>query len=244
MTVAALLEGTPAVAARIVGDASASIGGDGPRLPPDRPGRPVLLPAGRARRRAPLRRRGGGGRGRSAAGRPPRSTSASPQVVVADTRAAMGPLAATLLGPPVAADDDVGVTGTNGKTTTTHLLAAVLDAAGWPTGVIGTLTGAHTTPEAPELQAPPGRAAPTRAGGPSRWRSRRTPSAMHRVDGTRFAVAGLHQPRARPPRLPRDDGALLRRQGRAVRRRTWPTAASSTSTTCTAGCWSTSQPSR
>ena len=46
----------------------------------------------------------------------------------------------------------VGITGTNGKTTTSHLLAAILRAAGWPTGVIGTLSGTHTTPEAPELQ--------------------------------------------------------------------------------------------
>jgi len=44
------------------------------------------------------------------------------------------------------------VTGTNGKTTTTSLLAAILRHAGRPTGVIGTLTGRHTTPEAPELQ--------------------------------------------------------------------------------------------
>ena len=46
----------------------------------------------------------------------------------------------------------MGVTGTNGKTTTTQLVASVLEHAGRRTGVIGTLTGAHTTPEAPELQ--------------------------------------------------------------------------------------------
>jgi UDP-N-acetylmuramoyl-L-alanyl-D-glutamate--2,6-diaminopimelate ligase len=56
----------------------------------------------------------------------------------------------------------VGVTGTNGKTTTTWLLEAIAAAAGWSTGVIGT-TGVRiggtqrpsefTTPEAPELQA-------------------------------------------------------------------------------------------
>ena len=55
----------------------------------------------------------------------------------------------------------VGVTGTNGKTTSTYLLEAVFRAAGWTPGVIGT-TGlridgeagplAHTTPEAPDLQ--------------------------------------------------------------------------------------------
>jgi UDP-N-acetylmuramoyl-L-alanyl-D-glutamate--2,6-diaminopimelate ligase len=47
----------------------------------------------------------------------------------------------------------LGVTGTNGKTTTTHLLAHLLGEVGRPTGLIGTLTGARTTPEAPDLQA-------------------------------------------------------------------------------------------
>ncbi len=47
----------------------------------------------------------------------------------------------------------VGVTGTNGKTTVTHLVRSILEADGRPTGVIGTLDGARTTPEAPVLQA-------------------------------------------------------------------------------------------
>ncbi len=46
----------------------------------------------------------------------------------------------------------VGVTGTNGKTTTVHFVDSILRAHGWSTGVIGTLTGARTTPEAPDLQ--------------------------------------------------------------------------------------------
>jgi UDP-N-acetylmuramoyl-L-alanyl-D-glutamate--2,6-diaminopimelate ligase len=46
----------------------------------------------------------------------------------------------------------VGVTGTNGKTSVTALVAAILEAAGWPTRPIGTLSGARTTPEAPDLQ--------------------------------------------------------------------------------------------
>jgi UDP-N-acetylmuramoyl-L-alanyl-D-glutamate--2,6-diaminopimelate ligase len=45
-----------------------------------------------------------------------------------------------------------GVTGTNGKTTVTHLVSSVLDRAGVPTGVVGTLVGERTTPEAPDLQ--------------------------------------------------------------------------------------------
>jgi UDP-N-acetylmuramoyl-L-alanyl-D-glutamate--2,6-diaminopimelate ligase len=76
-----------------------------------------------------------------------------PQVLVPDTRPAMGRLAAAFHGHPSRAMTMVGVTGTNGKTTVTTLLAAVLDHAGIAAGTIGTLTGAHTTPESPELQA-------------------------------------------------------------------------------------------
>ncbi|MEO5724181.1 MAG: UDP-N-acetylmuramoyl-L-alanyl-D-glutamate--2,6-diaminopimelate ligase [Ilumatobacteraceae bacterium] len=74
------------------------------------------------------------------------------QVVVDDTRQTMGLLAAAFYGHPSTALTMVGVTGTNGKTTTVSLIAAVLRHAGLDCGVIGTLTGVHTTPEAPELQ--------------------------------------------------------------------------------------------
>ncbi|MCE9622132.1 MAG: UDP-N-acetylmuramoyl-L-alanyl-D-glutamate--2,6-diaminopimelate ligase [Actinomycetia bacterium] len=76
-----------------------------------------------------------------------------PQVIVPDARAVMGSLAAAFHGQPSRHVLLVGITGTNGKTTTCSLLASVLTAAGLPTGVIGTLTGKHTTPEAPDLQA-------------------------------------------------------------------------------------------
>ena len=75
------------------------------------------------------------------------------QVVVDDTRRRLGPIAAHLAGDPSAELTLVGITGTNGKTTTAELMAAILRAAGRPTGVIGTLHGPRTTPEAPELQA-------------------------------------------------------------------------------------------
>ena len=74
------------------------------------------------------------------------------QVIVDDTRWAMGALAAGFFGNPSASLDIVGVTGTNGKTTIVHILECALAALGRRTGVIGTLSGAHTTPEAPELQ--------------------------------------------------------------------------------------------
>lgn len=75
------------------------------------------------------------------------------QARVASARRAMAPVAAAFHGHPSRSLAVVGVTGTNGKTTVTHLLAAVLRAHGWATGVIGTLDGPRTTPEAPELQA-------------------------------------------------------------------------------------------
>jgi UDP-N-acetylmuramoyl-L-alanyl-D-glutamate--2,6-diaminopimelate ligase len=75
-----------------------------------------------------------------------------PQLVVPDTRVAMGWLAASFFGHPSRALTMIGVTGTNGKTTTISLIASILAATGRAAGMIGTLTGAHTTPESPDLQ--------------------------------------------------------------------------------------------
>ena len=76
-----------------------------------------------------------------------------PQIVVDDTRLRLGPIAAEVAGHPSRSLTTVGVTGTNGKTTTAALLASIFDGAGMPCGVVGTLHGPRTTPEAPELQA-------------------------------------------------------------------------------------------
>lgn len=75
-----------------------------------------------------------------------------PQLVATNPRRAMALLAAAFCGHPSRGMRLVGVTGTNGKTTTSALIAAVTSHAGIPTAVIGTLTGRHTTPEATELQ--------------------------------------------------------------------------------------------
>jgi UDP-N-acetylmuramoyl-L-alanyl-D-glutamate--2,6-diaminopimelate ligase len=82
------------------------------------------------------------------------------QVRVPSVRAAMGPVAAAFYGRPADRLLLIGVTGTNGKTTTTYLLERVFEAAGMRAGVIGT-TGVRmagrpvpierTTPEAPDL---------------------------------------------------------------------------------------------
>ncbi len=76
-----------------------------------------------------------------------------PSILVADARRAMAQAAAAFWGHPSQRLQVVGVTGTNGKTTTTWLLRSILEAAGRSTGLVGTLGGAMTTPEATELQA-------------------------------------------------------------------------------------------
>jgi len=83
-----------------------------------------------------------------------------PRLEVPDAREALALLARACHGQPDAVLTMVGITGTNGKTTTALLLAAACDAAGLPAGVVGTLgagsggvftPGRHTTPEAPDL---------------------------------------------------------------------------------------------
>ncbi|MFL5899228.1 MAG: UDP-N-acetylmuramoyl-L-alanyl-D-glutamate--2,6-diaminopimelate ligase [Solirubrobacterales bacterium] len=85
-----------------------------------------------------------------------------PQVVVPDSRAAMAPLAARFWGDPTARLRVVGVTGTNGKTTTAFLAREILQAADFRCGLLGTVKQVvggvekevvRTTPEAIELQA-------------------------------------------------------------------------------------------
>ncbi len=111
-----------------------------------------------------------------------------PQLLVPSVREAMGPVGAALYGFPSDALRLVGITGTNGKTTIAHLVAAIASAAGVSCGVIGTLTGARTTPEAPELQA---QLAARRDAGDDLVAMEVSSHALdlHRVDGTRFRVA-------------------------------------------------------
>jgi UDP-N-acetylmuramoyl-L-alanyl-D-glutamate--2,6-diaminopimelate ligase len=85
---------------------------------------------------------------------------AMPQIVVDDTRRAISHLAAAFYDHPSRAMTVAGITGTNGKTTITHLMRAIFDAATIPSAVIGTLGGRfgerywpldNTTPLALEL---------------------------------------------------------------------------------------------
>ncbi|CFX62601.1 UDP-N-acetylmuramoylalanyl-D-glutamate-2,6-diaminopimelate ligase [Syntrophomonas zehnderi OL-4] len=79
-----------------------------------------------------------------------------------DTRKALPLLAANFYGEPSRDLRVIGVTGTNGKTTTTHLIKAILEEAGKKTGIIGTLYAqfdeikinmGHTTPESLDIEA-------------------------------------------------------------------------------------------
>ncbi len=85
-----------------------------------------------------------------------------PVFVVPDVRAVLGPLSAEIYGHPAEELVLLGVTGTNGKTTTAYLIEAGLAAAGHITGLVGTIEtriagravpSVRTTPEAPDLQA-------------------------------------------------------------------------------------------
>lgn len=74
------------------------------------------------------------------------------QIIVANVREVIGHYAKTLYGDPSTKLRVVGITGTNGKTTTASLLSSILNAAGVTSQALGTLTNERTTPEAPILQ--------------------------------------------------------------------------------------------
>jgi UDP-N-acetylmuramoyl-L-alanyl-D-glutamate--2,6-diaminopimelate ligase len=119
-----------------------------------------------------------------------------PQARVESVRRVLGPLAARFYGEPSQAMRVLGVTGTNGKTTTTYLLESIARAAGDRTGVVGTVGARiddapfelqHTTPEATDLQA---LLATMRDAGTATVAMEVSSHALdqHRVDGTHFAA--------------------------------------------------------
>ncbi len=91
----------------------------------------------------------------------PDAAGLPPAIVVPDTRQALGPVALRFYGDPASELSLVGVTGTNGKTSTTFLVESILAAAGRSVGLIGTVEvrfagerrrALNTTPESLELQ--------------------------------------------------------------------------------------------
>jgi UDP-N-acetylmuramoyl-L-alanyl-D-glutamate--2,6-diaminopimelate ligase len=92
----------------------------------------------------------------------PTASSPVPWIVVSNARLALARLAAEYFEHPSVDMQVVGITGTNGKTTTAYLVAAIFEAAGVRCGMLGTveyrlggtaIPATRTTPEAPELQA-------------------------------------------------------------------------------------------
>ena len=187
-------------------------------------GRVVLLHPRRGHRRPRVRAGGGRGRARSRCSSRSGCRVDVPQARVASVRAVLGPLAARFHGEPSLAMRVLGVTGTNGKTTTTYLLEAIATAAGDVAGVIGTVAARVGDRRAL------GRAHHARgdraAGGARRDARRRrrdgrdggvvarARSAPRRRDQLRGDL--LHEPLARPPRLSRLGRRVLRGQGAAV----------------------------
>ena len=131
--------------------------------------------------------------------RPVETSPPVPQIVVSSVRLAMPPVSARAFGDPSEGMVLVGVTGTNGKTTTTFILESILRAAGRKTGLIGTIEtrigddsrpGIRTTPESLDLQ---------HLLWEMRTRDVETVAmevtshaiALHRVDGLHFASAAF-----------------------------------------------------
>ena len=89
------------------------------------------------------------------------SPVSAPWIVVPDARLALAVLADELWGHPSRQLKVVGITGTNGKTTTAYLMRSILEAAGLKCGLLGTVVynvgdrdheATRTTPEAPDVQ--------------------------------------------------------------------------------------------
>ena len=113
-----------------------------------------------------------------------------PELKVASVRESLGPVASAVHRDPSQTLQLVGVTGTNGKTTTVRILCRLLASLGVSVAEIGTLTGERTTPEAPELQRFLADAV-GRGVGTVAMEVSSHGLAQHRVDGCRFAVAAF-----------------------------------------------------
>src|SRR5918911_994546 len=119
-----------------------------------------------------------------------------PQVVVADSRAAMAVAADVFFGHPTHELEVVGVTGTNGKTTTAHLVYSILAAAGRRPGLLGTIEArvagerrpvVRTTPEAIDLHRT-FRELLDAGDRSCAMEASSHASELHRLDGVRFAA--------------------------------------------------------
>lgn len=124
-----------------------------------------------------------------------------PQIVTADSRAALAQVAARFFADPSHEIGVIGITGTDGKTTTAYLTDGILRASGHRTGMIGTISvrignevdeheTRQTTPESADVQRYLRRMIDAGA----QWAVLEATShglAMHRLDGIRFAIAAV-----------------------------------------------------
>jgi UDP-N-acetylmuramoyl-L-alanyl-D-glutamate--2,6-diaminopimelate ligase len=127
---------------------------------------------------------------------PPAAPSRVPFIIVRNARVALALLAAEFFGNPSREMQVIGITGTNGKTTTSYLIDAIFEAAGIRCGLLGTVTyrigersfaATRTTPEAPAVQAFL-RQMVTAGCGACVMEVSSHALALHRVDGVDFAA--------------------------------------------------------
>ncbi len=120
-----------------------------------------------------------------------------PEIVVPSVRAAMAPAAASFNGDPTAQLEVVGITGTNGKTTTAYLVRALLESDGRSCGLLGTVKSViggiehaviRTTPEAIDMQRT-FRAMVDAGDKACAMEVSSHALALHRADAIHFAVA-------------------------------------------------------
>jgi UDP-N-acetylmuramoyl-L-alanyl-D-glutamate--2,6-diaminopimelate ligase len=124
-----------------------------------------------------------------------------PQILTANCRAALAKAAAVIFGRPSEAIGVIGVTGTDGKTTTSHLVDHILRESGLRTGMIGTVAiraggveelhaSRQTTPESSDIQ----RYLRQMVDAGSTWAVLEATShglAMHRLDEVRFRIGAV-----------------------------------------------------
>ena len=148
-----------------------------------------------------------------------------PHLPLEHLKARLGAIADFVYGHPSRDLWMVGVTGTNGKTSCAHWIAAGLQSTGRRTAVLGTLGNgligasirptANTTPDAAALHEMLAavQARRRRRGRDGSLVARHRPGPRQRRE---FRGGAVHQPVARSPRLPRDDGRVRRGEGATV----------------------------
>lgn len=151
-----------------------------------------------------------------------------PQVKVENVRSAMAYIAAAFYGHPEKEIRMVGVCGTKGKTTTSYLMKAILEKAGFKTGLIGTtgnmigekrLHSNLTTPDPIDLHRCLRQMRDEGVEAVSMEVSAHA-VAMHRLDGVTFEACLLYQPVSGSSGLFRHHGELLRNQEELLHART------------------------